>query len=271
MFAAIRASLAFLKKDFLMESSYRLSFFFNFFGILISILSYFFINKLFGNAIVPHLTAYGVNYFSYVLVSTAFFGYVGVGLGSFSERIRLEQQQGTLEAILVTPARISTILLSLALWNLILATIDLIVYICLAIFLFKISFVNINILSTIIIFLLTITSFSALGIISAAFIMVFKRGNPFGWILGSLEGLIGGVYFPITVLPQWLQILAKFFPITYAIQAIQLALYKGYSLSLLWRETGILLLFSVVLLPLALVSFKFSLRKASREGTLGQY
>jgi ABC-2 type transport system permease protein len=271
MFIQARASLAFLKKDFLMESSYRLSFFFNFFGILVSILSYYFINELFGNRMVPHLEAFGVNYFSYVLLSTAFFGYVGVGLGSFSERIRAEQQQGTLEAVLLTPTRISTILFSLVLWNLILATIDLAIYICLAIFLFKISFSNINVLSTIVVLILTIASFSALGIISASFIMVFKRGNPVGWILGSLEGLIGGVYFPITILPQWLQILAKFFPITYAIQAIQLAVYKGYPLTQLWRQTCILLLFSIVLLPLGLASFTFSLRKARRDGSLGQY
>jgi ABC-2 type transport system permease protein len=263
--------LAFLKKDFLMESSYRLSFFFNFFGILVSILSYYFIDKLFGSRMVPHLEPYGVNYFSYVLLSTAFFGYVGVGLGSFSERIHAEQQQGTLEAVLLTPTRISTFLFSLALWNLMLATLDMLVYIALAVFLFKISFAHMNICSTVVIFLLTITSFSALGIISASFIMVLKRGNPFGWILGSLEGLVGGVYFPITVLPAWMQFLAKFFPITYAIQAIQLAVYQGYPLTRLGRETGLLFIFSVVLLPLSLLSFSFGLRKARREGSLGQY
>jgi ABC-2 type transport system permease protein len=194
-----------------------------------------------------------------------------VGLGSFSERIRAEQQQGTLEAVLLTPTGISTILLSLVLWNLILATVDMLIYIVLAIFLFKIRFADINLASTVVIFILTIASFSSLGIISASFIMVFKRGNPFSWILGSLEGLIGGVYFPITVLPQWLQFLSKFFPITYAIQAIQLAVYKGYTLSQLLLETSLLFLFSVVLLPLSLVSFKFSLGKARREGSLGQY
>ena len=263
--------LAFLKKDFLMESSYRLAFLFNFFGIFVSILSYYFIDKLFGSRIVPHLETFGVNYFSYVLLSPAFFGYVGVGLGSFSERIRIEQQQGTLEAILLTPTRISTILLALAIWNLILATIELLVYLVLAIFLFKIDFSHINILSTAVIFILTIASFSSLGIISASFIMIFKQGNPVGWILGMAEGLIGGIYFPITVLPQWLQILAKFFPITYSIRAIQLAVYKGFALSQLWQETGILLVFSIVLLPLSLASFTFSLRKARQDGSLGQY
>lgn len=267
----IRKALAFLKKDFLTESSYNLSFLFNFFGILICILSYFFIDRLFGSRVAPHLEEFGVSYFPYVLLSMAFFGYVGVGLGSFSERIHAEQVQGTLEAVLLTPTRISTILLSLALWNLILATIDMVIYILFAVFLFKISFAGMNILSTFVIFILTILSFSSLGIISASFIMVFKRGNPFGWIVAGLEGLIGGVYFPITVLPGWLQFLALFFPITYAIRGIELAVYKGYTVMQLSTEIGALILFSALLLPLSLALFTYSIKIARRNGSLSQY
>jgi len=267
----LKKAAAFLKKDLITESSYNLSFLFNIFGIMVSVLVYFFINKLFGGRMVPHLEEFGVDYFSYVLLSMAFFGYVGVGLGSFSERIRAEQVQGTLEAVLLTPTRLSTILFSLALWNLLLATADMIIYICLAVFLFKISFADINLLSTFVIFVLTILSFSGLGIISAGFIMVFKRGNLFGWIAASIEGLVGGVYFPITVLPAWLQFLSNFFPITYAIRAIELAVYKGYTLSELWKEAAILFCFSAVLLPLGLILFKYSVDKARRDGTLAQY
>lgn len=262
---------AFLKKDFLAESSYRFAFFFNFFGILIGILGYFFINRLFGGRIAPHLQPYGVDYFSYVLLSSAFFGYVGVGLGSFVGRIQAEQQQGTLEAVLATPTRPSTILFSLALWNLILATVDLAFYAALAVFLFRVSFAQINIVATAVIFVLTILSFSALGILSASFIIVLKRGNPVGWIVSSLEGLIGGVYFPVTVLPGWMQFLAGFFPITYAIRAVQLAVWQGYGLDRLWPEVLFLAAFSAVLLPLSLAAFRFSLRIARRDGTLAQY
>ena len=267
----LKKALAFLKKDFLMESSYNLAFLFNFFGILVSVLSYFFIDKLFGSRIVPHLEEFGVSYFSYVLLSMAFFGYVGIGIGSLSERIRSEQVQGTLEAVLLTPTGMPTILFSLSLWNLVLATIDMFIYALLAVFLFNINFSNMNVLSTFIIFLLTIVSFSSLGILSACFIMVFKRGNPVGWIVASIEGLIGGVYFPITVLPGWLQFLAKLFPITYAIRSIELAVYKGYSVMQLSKEICFLLAFSAMLLPLSLAAFKYSLKKARREGSLAQY
>lgn len=267
----LKKPLAFIKKDFLIESSYKLSFIFSIFSVLISILSYFFIDKLFGRRIVSHLEEFGVNYFSYVFLSMAFFSYIGIGLGSFAGRIRSEQIQGTLEAVLLTPTRISTILFSMSLWNLLFATLNMAIYITAGIYLFKISFAGINILSTFVILLLTILSFSGLGILSASFIMIFKRGNPVGWVISSVQGLIGGVYFPVTVMPAWLQLLAKFFPITYAIRAIELAVYKNYSLTQLTKEIGFLLLFSFLLLPLSLFSFKYALKKARQQGSLIQY
>jgi len=263
--------LAFLKKDFLIESSYNLSFLFNIFVILLSILSYYFIDKLFGQRIVTHLEEFGVNYFSYVLLSMAFFSYIGVGLGSFSERIRTEQIQGTLEAILLSPTKISTILFSLAIWNLILATVEMLIYIGFGVFLFKIDFSHMNILSTLLVFTLSLLSFSSMGIISASFVIVFKRGNPLDWIINNLEGLLGGVYFPITILPGFLQLLAKFFPITYAIRAFELAVYRGYSVMQLRNEITFLLVFPLILFPLSLYLFKYSLARARKEGSLVKY
>ena len=267
----IRQLFALLKKDFLIEASYKLAFFFNIFSVLTSVLTYYFIDKLFGARMTEHLAPFGVNYFSYVLLSMAFFSYIGVGVGSFSARIRHEQLQGTLETLLLSPAKISTLLFSMSLWNLIFATFNVLVYIGLGIFLFKIDFSQINALSAIIILILTVISFSCLGIFSASFILVFKRGNPVGWVINNLEGLLGGVYFPIAVMPAGLQFFARFLPITYAIRAMELAVYQGYSLGQLKSECLFLLLFSVILVPLSLSSFKFALAKARRQGSLAQY
>ncbi len=263
--------LSFLKKDFLMESSYRLSFFFNIFTVLVTILGYYFIDVLFGKKMVPHLETFGAPYLAYVLLSLAMFSYVGVGLGSFASRIQSEQVQGTLEAVLVTPTPLTTILASLAIWNFLVATMDFLIYLALGLFVFHIDLSRANILSSFVVLALTVLSFSSLGILSASFVILFKRGNPVSWIINSLEGLLGGVYFPVTVLPAWLQAAAKCLPITYAIQAIQLSVYRGYSLAQLWTELRFLLLFSAVLCPLSLFVFGLAIRQAKKNGSLAQY
>ena len=267
----LKQVLAFLKKDFLVESSYKFSFLSNIAGVLISLLSYFFINKLFGHKMTGYLEEFGVNYFSYVLLSMALFSYIGAGFSSYSHRIYSEQIQGTLEAVLLTPVTISAMLISMALWNLLFATLDMVIYIILGIFIFKINFSNCNLLSCLAILILTITSFSGLGILSASFILVFKRGNPLSWLINNLEGLLGGVYFPVTVLPGWLQCIAQTLPITYAVKAMELAMYRGFSISELKKETAFLVIFSLLLLPSSIIVFTYALKKARRDGTLGQY
>jgi ABC-2 type transport system permease protein len=97
----------------------------------------------------------------------------------------------------------------------------------------------------------------------------FKRGSKA--YFSVKVALIGGVYFPVTIMPVWLQFVAKFLPITYAIRAIQLAVYKGFGLSQLYKEIGFLLLFSCFLLPLGFASFKYALKKARHQGSLLQY
>ncbi|MDD5044337.1 MAG: ABC transporter permease [Candidatus Omnitrophica bacterium] len=262
---------ALIKKDFLNEISYKFSFFFNIFGVIVSLLTYFFIDKLFGSAVTSGLEEFGVNYFAYVLLSMAFFSYIGVGIGSFSSRIQSEQMQGTLESLLITPTKTYIILLSMGLWNLIFATLDVLIYVAAGIFLFKIDFSQINILATFVVLVLTIASFSSLGVLSASFIIVFKRGNPVGWIINNLEGLLGGVYFPVSVMPGFLQFLAKFLPITYAVRAMQLAVYKGYTLAQIKNECLFLLFFSILLMPLSIYSFKYALNRARKDGSLAQY
>lgn len=262
---------AIVKKDFLIETSYKISFIFNLFSVVVTLFTYFFIDKLFGHKVNDYLQEFGVNYFSYVLISMAFFSYIGVGLGSFASRIRAEQIQGTLESLIITPTKINTILLGMGLWNFIIASFDLFIYIILGIFMFKIDFSNVNLLSTTLTLMLTVISFSSLGIISASFILIFKRGNPIAWIINTLEGLLGGVYFPITVMPDWLQICANFLPITHAIRAIQLSVYKNFGIIELKNELLILLIFSITLFPLSSYIFNAALKKTRIQGTLSQY
>ena len=262
---------AFIKKDFILESSYKLAFLLRIFTVFTSILVYFFIDRLFGNRIVEDLEPFGVNYFSYVLLSTAFFSYTGAGLGSLSRRIRLEQMQGTLESLFLTPTKTPVIIMAMSLWNILFSSFDLLIYIIMGKTLFNVDYSHVNLISAIVLLFLTVVSFSSIGIISACFILIFKRGNVLGWIINQLEGVIGGVYFPVTVLPDWLQYISRILPITYAVRGMQLAVYRGYNLSQLKREIFFLTAFSVVLVPVSILIFKKALYRTRIRGTLGQY
>ncbi len=74
--------------------------------------------------------------------------------------------------------------------------------------------------------------------------------------------------FPVGILPDWLQFVARLNPVTYALDAMRAALLGGVSIAQLWRPLGILLLFAMVLLPASILSFAWALRRTKITGTL---
>ena len=263
--------LAFIKKSFFVQWSYRLAIFLGVLGFLGTLLTFYFIDRLFGFQIVSHLAPYGVNYFSYALVGIAFSGFIGTSLGKVVGQLNHEQAMGTLEALLVSPTRIETLISAMITWDLVYAFVEFAVYIVVGIFLFHIDFSNINILSVLVITLLSIISFNSLSIISAGFIIVFKKGDPVSWLVNIGFELLGGVYFPVTVLPEWLQFISHLFPITYAIRSVELAIYQGATIRDLSSDIFALIVFSFLLLPVGLLILKYALSQAKRDGSLIQY
>jgi ABC-2 type transport system permease protein len=266
-----RKPLLFLRRDFKMQMSYRLSFVLQFLGMLFSSSSFFFVSQLLGAGAAQYLDDYGGDYFSFVLIGIAFVGYQGVALYSFSGVVQSAQSAGTLEAMLVTPTRLSTILFSSSLWNFVFTSFRVLMYILLGVLVFGADLRNANVPAGLVVLGLTIVTLSGIGILSACFIMVFKRGNPVNFLFSSLSALLGGVYYPVDVLPDWLQILARFFPLTYSLEAMRRALLTGESLVDLWREVAVLAAFSILLLPLSLLAFRYAVRQAKRDGSLTQF
>jgi ABC-2 type transport system permease protein len=120
-------------------------------------------------------------------------------------------------------------------------------------------------------FLLTAVCFLSIGILSACFILVYKKGNPLGWVFGSVSGLMGGVFFPIEVLPEWLRWISYLIPITYTLKGLRASLLTTADFSQILPHITALFIFSVVLFPLSLFMFRLALRKAKRDGSLTHY
>ena len=262
---------AFLKRDVSIAISYRLHFLMQLGGIFFSVSTFYFLSLLFGNALIPQLEEYGGDYFSFVLIGLAFSGYMGLSLSSFAESIREGQVMGTLEIMLLSPTRLSAILISSSLWSYMLTTVRVLVYLLFGVVVFGFSLSQANFVTTLVVLVLSITSFSGIGILSAAVVLLLKKGDPVAWIFGGVSTLLAGVYYPISVLPPWLEPLSRFLPLTYALDGMRLALLRGYSLYEVRFDLLVLLAFTLVLTPLALLVFRQALRRAKIEGSLTQY
>ena len=262
---------AFFYRDLTSDATYKVAFLLQLVGMFVSVLTYFFLSRLMGDVGTEYLKPYGGNYFAFVLIGIAFISYLNVSIKGLAGVVREGQVLGTLEAILVTPTSIPTVIFSSSIYGFFWATINVVFYLLFGSICFDLNLSQANLPAAFVILLLTIASSTGLGIFSASFIMILKRGDPVGWLFTMASGLIGGLYYPLDVMPHWLQTVAKLLPVTYSLEGMRMAILNGYSLSQLASTAWILCLFSILILPGSLVVFQKAVLKAKQDGSLAHY
>ena len=155
--------LAFLKRDFLSEVSYRVAFLFQIVGIFFSLLAFYFVTKM----INPETEGLnGIPPFEWLLVGLAFQYYFSTALYSFSAKIRNEQLLGTLEAMLVSPTPTSMVIFSSAAWEFTYGSFRVMIYLVFAP-LFGVVLIWSSWPAIVLACILTLLSSTGLGILSA--------------------------------------------------------------------------------------------------------
>ena len=262
---------AFLKRDFLEEASYKFSFVASVFGIFLSSATFFFISKLISPNSTSVLDPYGGDYFSFVIIGIAFSGLLTMFEKRLPGIIRQAQVTGTLEAILVSRTSIPVILFGSSLYYILFSVVSTVFHLTLAVTVFGMKIAKINWPGALITFFLTFLCFLSIGILSACFILVYKKGNPFSWIYGSVSGLLGGVFFPIKVLPAWIKWISYLLPVTYSLEGLRKSIITSSAFSEILPSIVALSIFALIFFPLSLYLFRVALKKAKKDGTLIHY
>ncbi len=266
-----RTLFSFILRDARQATSYRFAFVLDMASVFFNAATFYFVSRMFDSAPSPFLSSYGGAYFPFVLIGIAFSTYQSVGLNSFSQNLRQEQFLGTLESILVSPVRIPTFLAGSALWDFSYATIEVILYFIVGFTTFGLVLPQANILPALVALLLTLSSFMGLGVLAAAFILRFKRGNPVAWLIATFSELLGGVYFPTQILPNWLKSVSDWIPMTHALSALRDSLLSNAGFSDISHHLLYLGCFTLVIWPVGTLAFKIALQRSQMDGTLNHY
>lgn len=263
---------AFVVRDWRLELSYRMQFFLRVLSILILVTTFFFVSKIFVGFADPRFTQWRDPLAAW-LTGMAMLNYFMTGFSSLANAIRQEQVQGTLESVLMTPISVPTVIVASSAWDFVQATFFSSLYLVFGWLFFDVHYRG-NFLLALAFLLLTTVVLSCLGILSASFAMVFKRGDPFGIFLGAGSALFSGVFFPTQLIRDYaggVANISRILPPTYGLDGIRRVLIEGQGLSQVRDPLVILLGFLLVLLPLSLWVFGRAVRRAKREGSLIQY
>src|SRR5688500_12251497 len=80
--------------------------------------------------------------------------------------------------------------------------------------------------------------------------------------------VVSGVYYPVSVLPTWMEWLSVISPATYVLDGIRDAILEGQGLETMWDEIWPLLVIGVVAAPVGLAIFRRGEQYAKKHGKL---
>jgi ABC-2 type transport system permease protein len=268
MMRPLRELWVFFWRDLTIARTYRTAFLFEAIQALFGVAMFYYVARFVDSPQLQQALPRGESYFAFSLIGFVFFDYLNAALDTFDRSLEEARDSGTLEHLLVTQTSLPVILAGSAIYPFAATTLRIAVSVAWGAVLFGFPLRDANWLAVSAVLLATLLAFSGLGILSASYLLLFKRGNPAKWFLLGVSSVAGGMLFPISVLPDWLQLVARLNPITYALDAMRAALLGGAGLHAVLRPLLVLFLFSAVLLPFSMAVFAWTLRRTKTTGTL---
>jgi ABC-2 type transport system permease protein len=264
----LRKLAAFFYRDFAIARGYRGALILETLEALFGVATYYFLSRFVQTPELERALPVGNTYFAFALVGFAFFDYLSVSMTAFDASLEEAHQNRTLEALLVSQTPLSVIVAGSAVYPFVALALRTCVYFAWGALLFGFLPHSVNWLGAAAVLLASILAFAGLGVLSASYQILFKRGNPAKWVVLGVSGLVGGMMYPVSILPQPLQFLARLIPVTYSLEGMRAALLSGAGWSALWHSLAALLIFAAILLPLSFAVFAWALRRTKVTGTL---
>ena len=211
------------------------------------------------------------DYISFLVIGTTFYMWLNVTLWDVGFTLRQEQMRGTLESNWLCPVWRISILLGGSLTKLGVALFFLAVTVVEFWLLFGVQIVRGNAALLALVLLLTIPWIYGIGIAFGSLVLRFKEANALVFLVRGIFMIFCGTTYPLAVLPDWMQAVAAWLPLTYTIHAVRAVAVADGTLADIALDLQRLAAFGVTLPLLGYLAFHVTERRARRTGTLGHF
>lgn len=257
---------AVLKKDILTALRYRNGFVTGALSSAAQLATFYYLSRAVGTQFRPD----GLPYFLFLLVGTGFFAFLITGMHSFLRTIQDSQQSGTLEVLMTTSTPPAVLLALSAISSFSGGLLQLGLSVGAGLLLFS-PVLHASVIGCGLVFIFSVLIAMSIGIFAAGLQVSIQKGSAVLWALGSSAWLMAGTLFPVGALPRPVRLLSNLLPLTHSLTGMRLALVQASSSAALRHEVEVLAAFSAVLLPLSVIFFSWTVRRARQLGTLCFY
>lgn len=261
----LRKIIAVLKKDWITALRYRSGFVFSAVAQGAQLATFYYLARAVG----PQFRPDGMTYFLFLVVGTSFYTFLLAGIHGFLSTVQESQQTGTLEVLLTTSTSAPVLVALNALSSFAAGLFQFVLLVAVGVFIAKPA-IHPNVPACLLVFVFSVLITFALGLLAAGLQISIHKGSAVLWLAGSAAWLLSGALFPTSALPRAVKLISQLVPFTHSLSGMRMALLAGNS-GTLAREVELLALYSVLLLPAAIVFFSWMVRQARQNGTLSFY
>ena len=259
------------RASWLDASSYRLRMLFTLLGLVLSALPFYFVAQALQGVMASSIQQEGGQYFAFVVVGMVTFAFMRTAITALPEELNTAISTGTLEALLGTPAKLPMLLAGLVAYAFTWTAIRSVTLVAFALAM-GMHLVWSRLLLGLGVLVLVVAVHLAFGILGASLILAFRATGPVQNLILWVSTMLGGIYYPTEVIPEWLRGVTAFVPMTYGARALRkVLLEQDFTWTAVAWDVGALTCIGVVLGAVSLLAFAWALRYAREAGTLAQY
>jgi ABC-2 type transport system permease protein len=265
--ALAAAAGAICKRDLLIFASYRTRVFTTFFTTAVSLTLFYYVSRLVSS---PRVGSPD-EYYAFVVVGLMIFAVLTSTLSAPVSTLRAELQAGTFERMVLSPFGPVRSIASLLAFPLLLSMVVAIVSLAFAGIVFGLDVRWSTAPGAIPLAFLAAAAFAPFGLLMTAAVVVFKQTNAGATLLITAVSLLAGVYFPVELLPGWIQWASDVQPFTPAVDLLRDALVGTDLRDPFWASLTKLVAFAAATLPLSVLVLRAAVAHSRRRGTIIEY
>jgi ABC-2 type transport system permease protein len=204
-----------------------------------------------------------------LLIGAVIWSYLGIVFETLTETVAWERWEGTIEYTFMAPLSRAMHLAGQGAFAIVYGLVRAVFLFGVCTLFFSLSMPDANFFAAFVVLAIASVSFIGIGIMTSVLPLISpEKGTQLGFIAQGTLLVVSGVYYPVSVLPGWMQFLAKFSPATYALEGIRQAILEGQGVTEMADQIVPLIVIGVVSIPLGLWVFRRGELYAKRHGKL---
>jgi ABC-2 type transport system permease protein len=202
-----------------------------------------------------------------LLVGGVIWAFLGIIFEIVTETVAWERWEGTIEYTFMAPVSRPVHLIGMGVYAVLYGLVRAVLVFVAVVAFIGIHLPNANYGAAVALLAIASVSFIGVGMMTAVLPLVSpEKGTQLGFVAQGLMLVVSGVYYPVGVLPGWMQWVSKISPATYALRGNRVQILHGSGLA--WADVWPLLVIGALSIPIGLAVFKAGERYAKKRGKL---